>query len=147
MSHLSLAGFADKINQIMPVIAKEFMHLSVNELCRGKITIPQFFILNFLNTAGDSKMKDIASFIRVTTAAMTGIVERLVRRGYVERVFNLTDRRIIKIKLTAKAKALVKKVNAKKRRAVMKIFGKISQADRKEYLRIITKIRDTLNGK
>lgn len=144
MERISLSEFADKINQIMPEIIKKFIRKQTNELFRGKITLPQFFILNFLNKQDKARMTDLAHFLNVTTAAATGIVERLVRYGYVQRVYEPLDRRIIKIELTTKGLGLLKKINQQKRQMIIDIFGKISQAEREEYLRILIRIHDIL---
>jgi DNA-binding MarR family transcriptional regulator len=144
MSRVSLLEFADKLNEVMPVIIKEFSRRQVNELYKGKITLPQFLVLEFLHSSGESKMTGLANFMSVTTAAMTGIVERLVRDGYVVRVFDPEDRRIIKIKLTAKGSGLVKKILTQRRHMIIKIFGRISKTERKEYLGILMHIKDIL---
>lgn len=141
---VSISEFADRIAEVMPVIAKEFTRHQSHELFKGVVTLPQFLVLNFLDNSGESKMKDLAKFMDVTTAAMTGIVERLVKYGYVERVFDPEDRRIIKIKPTPKGSGLVKKFKEQKRQMVINIFGKLSEKDREDYLRIIMQIRDVL---
>ena len=140
----SLLEFADKINEIMPLIMKEFARRQVIEFYKGKITLPQFLILEFLNKQGELKMTDMAHFMKVTTAATTGIVDRLVRYGYVTRIFDPNDRRIIKIKLTPKGADLIKKVNQQRRQMIIRIFGRLSEADRQDYLRILTQIKDIL---
>ena len=150
MSQLSIYEFADKLNEVMPVLMREFVRRQVNELYKGKITLPQFLILDFLHHQGESRMTDLASFMHVTTAAMTGIGERLVKGGYAVRTYEPQDRRIIKVGLTIKGNELVKKVNHQRREMVLKIFGKISESDRQDYLRILMQIKDILiqgNGK
>jgi DNA-binding MarR family transcriptional regulator len=147
MSHLSLSEFAREMSEVMPVIMKEFGRRLVNELYKGKITLPQFLLLEFLHREGESKMTSLAHFMNVTTAAMTGIVERLVRAGYVIRTYEAQDRRIIKVKLTSRGIDLVRKINQQKCQMVIKIFGKISEADRREYLRILMQIKDVLSAK
>jgi len=144
MPNLSLEEFADKLNKILPIIIKEFSRRQVNELYKGKITLPQFLVLDFLNSNGGLKMKDLAHFMGVTTAAMTGIVDRLVRDRFVLREFDPKDRRIIKIKLTPKGSSLVRKINEQRSQMVIKIFGKISEKDRREYLRILMHIKEIL---
>jgi len=134
--------FADRMNEVMPGIMQGFARRQVNELYKGKITLPQFLILDFLSRQGEPKMTDMARFMHVTTAAMTGIADRLVRDGYVDRVYNHEDRRIIKIKLTPRGNALLKKINQHRRQMVINIFGRISEADRQDYLRIILQIKD-----
>lgn len=141
---LSLSDFADKLNKIMPVIMKEFVRRDTNELYKDKITLPQFLVLGFLNEKAEARMTDLAQFMKVTTAAMTGIVDRLVRDGYVSRLYDPQDRRIIRIKITSKGSELVKRINHQRRRMVIDIFGKISEAERQDYLRILTRIHDIL---
>lgn len=141
---LSLSEFADKLNKIMPVIMKEFVRRDTNELYKGKITLPQFLVLGFLSEKGEAKMTGLAQFMKVSTAAMTGIVERLVRYGYALRVYEPKDRRIIKIKITPKGAELVKKINRQRRQMVINIFGKISEAERQDYLRILSRLHDIL---
>lgn len=144
MSSISLNQFADRLSEIVPVIMKEFSARQVNELYKGKITVPQFISMAFLEKQGQAKMKDLAGYMKVTTPAMTGMVERLVKVGYIHRVFDPADRRIIKVELTGKGKTLVKKVVAQRRNMILDIFGKISETDREEYLRILGNIRNIL---
>ncbi|MFH0912725.1 MAG: MarR family transcriptional regulator [Candidatus Omnitrophota bacterium] len=145
MAQAALLEFADKMNEIMPIIMQGFARRQVNELYKGKITLPQFLILDFLSRQGESRMTDMARFMQVTTAAMTGIIDRLVRDSYCTRVYNSEDRRIVKIKLTAKGNELVKKINAQKRQMLIDIFGKISEEDRKDYLRILLQIKEVFS--
>jgi len=140
----SLLEFADKMNEVMPGIIQGFARRQADELYKGKITLPQFLILDFLSQQGESRMTDMAHFMHVTTAAMTGIVDRLVGYGYVARGYNPEDRRIIKIKLTSHGNGLVKEINGQRRSMVIKIFGSISEADRQDYLRILMQIKEIL---
>lgn len=141
---LSLFEFADRMSEVMPAIIKDFARRNVHELYKENITLPQILVLQFLHTKGESKMTDLAHFMEVSTAAMTGIVDRLVRDGYVVRVYEPQDRRIVKIKLTNRGNELIKKINRQRRQMIINIFGKISEADRQNYLRIIMQVKDVL---
>jgi DNA-binding MarR family transcriptional regulator len=145
MPTVSLTEFADKLNELMPEIIRGFSRRQSDEFFKGKITFPQFFILDSLRRQHEYRMTDIAHFLDVTTAAATGIVDRLVKYGYVQRIFQPSDRRIIKIKLTAKGAELIQKINAQKRQMFIEIFGKISQQEREDYLRILMRIHQILN--
>lgn len=144
MSQISLAEFADKLDEVLPVVMTEFIKRQTSELCKGKITMPQFIILNFLDRQRGGRMTDLAKFIGVTTAAMTGLIDRMVRDGYVERTRDPDDRRIIKVKATAKGSALVRKINLQKRQMIIDVFGRLTRQDREEYLKVIMRIRDVL---
>jgi len=144
MSKLTIDEFADQMDEIMPIVGREFLRRHVGGLCKGKITLQQLLIIETLCRAGEIKMSDLARIMAVTTAAMTGIVERLVRYGYVERIFDPDDRRIIKIKLTKTGTDFIAKLNDRRRKAHIKIFGQISPQDREDYLRILTQIKNVL---
>mgnify|MGYP001562278434 CR=1 FL=1 len=142
--NLSLSEFADRLNEIMPAIARELLTKQSKELFKEKITIPQLFVLDFLYKQGESRMTDLARFMNVSTAAVTGIVDRLVNCGYAVRVNQAGDRRIIKVRLTPKANTLVRKITEQKRQMIIEVFGKISKVERQEYLRILGLVYDSL---
>jgi len=143
---ITINEFADKLNNMMPVMIKEFSRRQAGEIYKGKITLPQFLILGFLYNNSNSKMCAIAKFMSVTTAAMTGMVDRLERSGYVKREPEPEDRRIIKVVLTSKGQELVNKINLRRREMIVDVFGKISGQDRMDYLRVLTKIKDILTA-
>jgi DNA-binding MarR family transcriptional regulator len=89
-------------------------------------------------------MSDLAHYMNVTTAAMTGMIDRLVRDGYLKRHDDPSDRRIIRVYLTKKGKNTVKDTIEHKRKMTINLFGKISQAERENYLSILMHIRDHL---
>jgi DNA-binding MarR family transcriptional regulator len=144
MPSTSLSNFADKLNEIMPKLMREFSRMQPEEVYKGKVTLPQILILEFLSFQSQVKMKDIALFMKVSTAATTGIVDRLVKSGYAARTFDQEDRRIIKIVITPKGLALLKKINQQRRNLTINIFGKLSEKDRQNYLRILMRIKDIL---
>ncbi len=146
MSSPTLLEFADRMNEILPLVMKEFARRQVSELYRGRVTLPQFFILEFLHKQGETKMTHLAQFMKVTTAAMTGLIERLVRDGYCLRLDDPGDRRIIKVKLTSRGNELVGKMSRQRRQMILDTFGRISEADRRDYLRILMQIKDILNN-
>lgn len=141
---ISIEAFADRVNEVMPAIFKEFTKRLTKELHRTKITLPQFLVLELLGREAESKMTELAHFMNVTTAAMTGIVDRLVRDSYVERIYDQNDRRIIKIKLTTKGSSVTRKICERKRQMIVEVFGKISETKREQYLGILKQMRDIL---
>ena len=78
-----------------------------NELNRGNISFPQFFLLAYLASEDYLTMSDIAKKMGHSTAAATGLVDRLEKLGYVERVHAAEDRRKIMVRITLKGTELV----------------------------------------
>jgi len=144
MPDLTLSEFADKIEDIVPAVMKGFAKMHTNELLKGKITLPQFFILSHLHKQGESKMSELASVMDVTTAAATGIVDRLVTSGYVMRLYDAKDRRVINIKLTKNGSNMVQRISHQRRQVTSEVFGRISKEERTSYLSIMLHVRDVL---
>jgi DNA-binding MarR family transcriptional regulator len=146
MSERALTEFIDRIEDVMPAVMKGFAKRQVNdlELYKSKITLPQLFILSYLDKDGSLKMKDLAHLMFVTTAAATGIINRLVRCGYVRRAYDPKDRRVIYIELTDKGSELARKANHHKRQMLLDLFGALSKGERDNYLSVLTYMRDIL---
>jgi len=145
MAPLSITEFADRVSEIMPVIMKEFLKSQAGGFHKMRITLPQFAIMDILERGGEANMTDLAKAMDVTTSAMTGVVDRLVRDGYVSRSHDLEDRRIIHIKLTPKGARTVRTAIEDRKKATIKMFGVISQEEREKYLSILEHIKEHLN--
>jgi len=146
MSSLTITEFADKVGDIMPAISREFLRNQTVDFYKVKITLPQCVILDMLDRSGGSNMSDLARHMDVTTAAMTGIVDRMVRDGYVARSSDPDDRRVINIKLTVKGVRVARMIHAHRQQMTIKLFGVLSQAEREEYLRLLTRIKDSIGN-
>lgn len=145
MGNISITEFADRVSEIMPAIMKEFIKSQAGGFHKLKITLPQLAIMTILEREEEANMTDLAKAMDVTTSAMTGVVDRLVRDGYVNRSHDTKDRRIIRIKLTAKGLKTVRTAIDDRKKATIKIFGVISQEERDKYLSILEHIREHLN--
>lgn len=85
-----------------------------------KISQTQGGILFLLDERGALSMSDISNAFDVDNSAITGMVDRLERAGYVVRKPHVSDRRVNLVSITeagrseaARSKGVVKEVNAK----------------------------------
>ena len=67
------------------------------ELNKGNVSFPQFFLLTYLSSEEYLTMSDIAKKMGHSTAAATGLVDRLEKMVYVERSHASEDRRKIMV--------------------------------------------------
>lgn len=81
-----------------------------SELNKGNVSFPQFFLLTYLSSEEYLTMSDIAKKMGHSTAAATGLVDRLEKLHYVERVHAAEDRRKIMVRITQKGIELVSKM-------------------------------------
>jgi DNA-binding MarR family transcriptional regulator len=145
MGKLAIEEFADRVNEAMAVISREFLRHQTEDFYKIKITMPQIIVLDNIYRHGELKMTDLARVLNVTTAAVTGLCDRLVRDGYAERVSDPNDRRVVKIRLTAEGKKIMRHVHEHRKKAMIKMFGVISQEERESYLSILEHMKEHLS--
>ena len=76
-----------------------------------QISFPQFFLLAHINsTNGSLTMTEIAERMQHTTAAATGLVDRLENLGYLRRTTAANDRRKVLVTITEQGAELVNEI-------------------------------------
>ena len=122
-----------------------FVRVMDNMLGKEGITVPQAIALKTLKEQDQlCKMSDLAATRFLTPAAATGIVDRLIHLGLVERKFDENDRRVILLALTAHGEAAISVMEGKVQAMVQQFFERISESDRLASLRISRKLKEYL---
>lgn len=89
---------------------REFLLNLSRELNRDNISFAQFFLLSHLASAKELTMTEIARKMSHSTAAATGLVDRLEKLGYMERTHAVDDRRKVMVRVTSKGLNLVSRL-------------------------------------
>ena len=76
-------------------------------LTRGKVSYPQFFLLAYLAEEDCLSMSTIARMMGHSTAAATGMVDKLQTLGHLKRYTAAADRRKIMVRITERGRELV----------------------------------------
>lgn len=79
-------------------------------LNKGKISYPQFFLLAYLAEEECLSMSSIAKMMGHSTAAATGMVDKLQDLGYLKRYTAAADRRKIMVRITEQGRELVQQM-------------------------------------
>jgi DNA-binding MarR family transcriptional regulator len=85
---------------------------AIHTLTRPEIglTMPQMITLLSIHDSGSCRMGTLADATQQSGGTLTGIVDRLIDDGLVERVRSVNDRRVIEVTLTAEGQARVGQV-------------------------------------
>lgn len=93
------------------------------------LTIPQFRVLAFLRLETKTN-KELAEHIGLSVAAMSRLVQALVDDGWVEKSTGKSDRRELRIRLSAQGRRSFEKIRAETRRKLATRFDSLSAGDR-----------------
>ena len=101
---------AEELAQIAMELQRCLFGRLSREINQGSVSFPQFFLLTYLDKRAPITMSDIAARMGHTTAAATGLVDRLERLGFVARAHALDDRRKVIVRITPKGSNLVSRI-------------------------------------
>jgi DNA-binding MarR family transcriptional regulator len=107
------------------------------------LSIPQFDILSTLTEREGFTQQELAAQLYVTKGNVSGLVDRLVEAGLVERRAIPGDRRSHALHLTRAGRALAEHGIAAQADYVRRTLGRLSRADLAELNRVVLAWRET----
>jgi len=137
----SIRKDAGKLADFIMFTQRNFLLNLSKELNKGSVSYAQFFLLGYLANENYLTMTDISKKMGHSTAAATGLVDRLEKLGYVQRLHASEDRRKVMVQITRKGIDLVERIreditsslvnlmvdlDQNEQEALLKTYGKIS---------------------
>ncbi len=101
---------AGRLADFIMFTQRSFLLNLSKELNKGNVSFAQFFLLGYLAKEDYLTMTDISKKMGHSTAAATGLVDRLEKLGYVQRLHASDDRRKVMVQITRKGIDLVDKM-------------------------------------
>ncbi len=111
-----------------------------SELAPFNITPVQFYVLSVLWDKDELKFKDLALRLDMDGSTLTGILDRMETRGFIERKTDPEDRRSILVFLTDKSKEIRPDMIIIARDLDQKFRNKISEDEFKLLLKILDQL-------
>ena len=113
---------------------REFLLNLSRELNRDNISFAQFFLLSYLATSKELTMTDIARKMGHSTAAATGLVDRLEKLGLMERTHAVDDRRKVLVRITSRGIELVSRLRDELQNQIADAMSETSSADADSFM-------------
>lgn len=130
----------EKLADIFTILQRRFILKLSRELSRGKVSFPQYFLLGFLAHGEVLTMSEIAGNMGHSTAASTGLVDRLENLGFVTRAHAIDDRRKIRVRITKKGLTLVGQIRGDMVDNLAKMMTRLNVSEQKMWVQIYEKI-------
>jgi DNA-binding MarR family transcriptional regulator len=97
---MSLERKARELNRHINTLVERFIYAEATTGPSAELSRQELVALRLLGFHGRSTMRTLADEAGVAAATMTGIVDKLVARGLVERQRRSDDRRVVEVTLT-----------------------------------------------
>ena len=87
-------------------------------------------------------MGEIKENLDTSLSTLTGIIDRMVRDGYVERERGNDDRRVVRVRMTEKGKKIFNEINKKRHERIKLVLELLSNEDQELLIGTIEKLTE-----
>jgi len=108
----------------------------------GALSLVHLNLLMLLRFNGPLTMSRLAEMLDVSVASATGIVDRMEKKGVIERRRSDEDRRVVQVYVTEKGEQVFTQMQAERQSNMLKMISKISDGDLKALLQGLRAVRE-----
>ncbi|HUP82867.1 MAG TPA: MarR family transcriptional regulator [Candidatus Limnocylindria bacterium] len=137
---IAAANIVEEIlDQLQPLISRQRRAIA-REGCFRAISSTQLHVLFMLLSDGPTTMSHLAESLSVSLPNVTGIVDRMVENGLVERG-GADDRRIVTVEATAAGRNTVEEIDLVRRRQLAAVLTQLNPDQQRRALETFTELR------
>jgi len=126
-------------------VHQAFFQLMTKAARKHKLTALQLIVLRVLREHPEIRLSDLAEKVKLGNSTTSGIVDRMVKAGLVDRERTETDRRAMTLTLSEKGMALWRETEAT-RLHMMRSLLELPEEDQRELDRIQQKVLQLLRN-
>ena len=128
------------LDQLAPFVALQRRAVA-KAGCLRVISSTQLHVLFVLISEGAMPMGRLADQLGVSLPNVTGIVDRMVENGYVERGRDAEDRRVVTVFATDAGRDAVEEIDMVRRRAIGRVLERLTPEQQRRALRTFVELR------
>lgn len=111
-----------------------------NAVNKYQLTVTQAFALTILVDDGQKRASELAKLLSITTGGLTGLIEKLVTKGLVDRIRDEADRRVVYIAITESGQNVFKEVQQDRLQLMDGLFGVLDDKEIDTLINIHSKL-------
>ena len=128
------------LDQLAPLIARQRRAVA-KEGCLRAISSTQLHVLFMLMSDGPTTMSHLADSLGVSLPNVTGLVDRMVENGLVERGGSIDDRRVVTVLATKAGRDTVEEIYLVRRRQLATVLAQLNPDQQRRALETFTDLR------
>jgi len=97
-----------------------------------EVTLVQYRALVLLAARGEQNVSDLADALGIHASTATRLCDRLVAKGFMDRVVSADSRRETTLSATPRARSVVRTVSTRRRREVTRIVAQMTRDERRQ---------------
>jgi DNA-binding MarR family transcriptional regulator len=138
MEQEELEQYIDRLQQIFLHTMRKISKKTTD--CEPKLTGPQFFILQLLHNEGRSTVSSLAEEMAVKPSAITAMIDRLLKQGYVLRDRDEQDRRVVFVQISEAGRGILEETLQKRKKILAQYLSHLEREELESLISIYEKI-------
>ena len=106
------------------------------------LSMTEVHILEAIVKSASNMMSAVAKYLMITQGTLTVSVSKLEKKGYVERIKDESDRRIVRLRITDKAKDVLSVHDEFHKQMIDKIVNDLDIEEEQELLKSLVKVSE-----
>jgi DNA-binding MarR family transcriptional regulator len=131
--HRQVRDFREAIAELV----KKYQFRDRNETVAYGISVSQAYALRCLHREGPRVMKELAEDLHLTVSTLTRVVDQLVAKKLVRRSRSEEDRRLCRVELTARGRALWRRLEDELMEIDEEILSRLSSGERDAVISVL----------
>lgn len=134
------------ISRSLIQIAWHFGPKGLNGECCEDLTMPEFIALDKVSTTSHCAVQDVGYSLGFTKSGATRIVNRLEKKGYVQKIKSHEDGRVCCVEITKSGERVLSSANSRYLEQFHTIVAKMPEHLVAETVRLLTAMANALKG-
>jgi len=116
----------------------------LNSAAKGNVTFREMHTIEHIGHLQTASMKQLADEARVKQSSMTTMIDKLIRKGYVDRTMDRDDKRMVRVKLTPRGEILHEEHDLLHEQITKTWLNILDESEQAILLRLLRKISEQL---
>ncbi len=147
----NMAVKEEKINRFIYAMSNLIheMKKGMDDCCmmHGNPSEKEFMLINYVGQKQNMKMSDLADSLSAPLSTVTSIVDKLVKKKYLDRYHSSDDRRVVYVTLASYGKQIFQTFIAHHRETAEKVLSHFKSLDQENLIRYLETIPIILSEK
>lgn len=140
MQEDDIERYAERLIFILPDISKAFRMQHPGKFFNIDISISELSVLHYLFFKTKPSMSEMGKDLSVDLSTLTRIVDKLVKKNLIVRKPDLEDRRIVRVAMSRKGRAIGEKFKQEHKEKVKSILKQMMPEERNTFLNLLETI-------
>jgi DNA-binding MarR family transcriptional regulator len=141
-----IAAQAERIDRDLSAIRRTLRRPLEAEVARGELTVPQSAVMQAVVRHDGISLKDLSREVSLAHSTVSGIVDRLEKRGMIERRADAADGRVTRIHPTAVVRKFVREqIPALSRGPLQAALERAKAEEREGLVAAVGRLRELLD--